>query len=120
MSGCCGGCTHRLPLAARQGISPRQIAIGGDSAGSGLTLATTQSLRDAGEPLPAALFLLSSWTDLPFSGNSIQPRKKVDPIFGHNDESLHYAPAYLGIHDPKYPLTLPIFADLVGLPPTLI
>src|SRR5436305_990837 len=35
------------------GLDPRRIAIGGDSAGGGLTVATLVSLRDAGLPLPA-------------------------------------------------------------------
>jgi monoterpene epsilon-lactone hydrolase len=35
-----------------QGIPARAIAVGGDSAGGGLTLALLTSLRDANEPLP--------------------------------------------------------------------
>jgi acetyl esterase/lipase len=104
----------------RQGISPQQIAIGGDSAGGGLTISSSVSLRDAGEPLPAALFLLSPWTDLTFSGDSIRTRKKADPIFNHNDDSFKFAPSYLGFHDPTNPSISPLFADLAGLPTTLI
>jgi monoterpene epsilon-lactone hydrolase len=103
-----------------QGIPGKQIAIGGDSAGGGLALATAVSLRDAGLALPAALFLLSPWTDLTFSGNSIQTRKKDDPIFTGEDNRFGFAPAYLGTHDPANPLISPLFADLYGLPPTLI
>lgn len=51
-----------------QGIPANKIAIGGDSAGGGLTLASAVSLRDAGRGLPAVLFLLSPWTDLTYSG----------------------------------------------------
>ncbi len=57
-----------------KGYSPEHIAIGGDSAGGGLTLATALSLRDNHEKIPAALFLLSPWTDLTFSGESIHAR----------------------------------------------
>ena len=103
-----------------QGIPAQQIAVGGDSAGGGLTLATATSLCDAGEALPAALFLLSPWTDLTFSGESHQTRKKVDPIFGGASTSLEFGPAYLGVHDPANPLISPLFADLHHLPPTLI
>jgi monoterpene epsilon-lactone hydrolase len=102
-----------------QGIPPKQIAIGGDSAGGGLTLAAAVSLRDAGEPLPAALFLLSPWTDLTFSGESIQSRRAVDPIFGH-DGGPQYVSPYVGDYDPAHPLISPLFADLHGLPPTLV
>jgi monoterpene epsilon-lactone hydrolase len=103
-----------------QDIPAKQIAVGGDSAGGGLTLATAVCLRDAGQPLPAALFLLSPWTDLTFSGNSIQARNKVDPIFGGEGNRLAFAPAYWGIHDPANPLISPLFANLHSLPPTLI
>ncbi len=104
----------------RQGISPQQIAIGGDSAGGGLTLSTALSLRANSETLPAGLFLISPWTDLTFSGNSMRTRKKIDPIFGKQGVTLQFAPSYLGIHDPSNPLISPLFADLKGLPPTFI
>jgi monoterpene epsilon-lactone hydrolase len=102
-----------------QGIPSNRIAIGGDSAGGGLTIATGVSLRDASAPLPAALFLISPWTDLTFSGDSIHTRLQVDPIFGRNG-GPHYVPAYAGSADPANPLISPLFADLHGLPPTLI
>ena len=44
----------------------------------------------------------------------------VDPIFGHNDDTRQFAPAYLGASDPANPLISPLFADLVGLPQTFI
>ncbi len=47
-----------------RGYDPEDIAIAGDSAGGGLAAATLVSLRDAGDPLPAAAMLLSPWTDL--------------------------------------------------------
>ena len=103
-----------------QGISERQIAIGGDSAGGGLTLATAVGLREGSQALPAALFLLSPWTDLTFSGDSIHTKKEVDPIFGGDGNRLGFAPAYLGVNDPTNPLISPLFADLHELPPTLI
>jgi monoterpene epsilon-lactone hydrolase len=103
-----------------QGIPPHCISVGGDSAGGGLTLATAVSLRDAGEPLPAALFLLSPWTDLTVSDESIHTKRPVDPIFGSNGDRLGFAPAYLGAHDPAHPMISPLFADLHGLPPALI
>ena len=105
-----------------QGISPSHIAIGGDSAGGGLAIATAIRLRDSDDPLPASLFLISPWTDLTFSGESHKTRKEVDPIFGNmvqNDES-GFAPSYLGREPPTNPLISPLLADLNGLPPTII
>ena len=103
-----------------QGVDGGQIAIGGDSAGGGLALATALCLREAGQKLPAALFLLSPWTDLTFSGESHRTLKKIDPIFGGESGSLEFGPAYLGVDDPTNPLISPLFADLHDLPPTLI
>jgi monoterpene epsilon-lactone hydrolase len=103
-----------------QKIPARKIAIGGDSAGGGLTLATTLRLRDTRQPLPGALFLLSPWTDLTFSGESVETRKGIDPIFGSGGNTPEFAPAYLGGQDPTNPLISPLFADLKSLPPTLI
>lgn len=105
-----------------QGYAPQHLAIGGDSAGGGLTIATAISLRDAGEPLPGALFLLSPWTDLTFSSESHRTRRVIDPIFGGVDESMNpeFVPAYLGGEDPSNPLISPLLGDLHGLPPTII
>ncbi|HMF68076.1 MAG TPA: alpha/beta hydrolase fold domain-containing protein, partial [Phyllobacterium sp.] len=47
-----------------QGVPAASIAIGGDSAGGGLTLATMIRLRGAGRPLPGCAWLVSPWVDL--------------------------------------------------------
>ncbi|NJN44351.1 MAG: alpha/beta hydrolase [Anaerolineae bacterium] len=52
----------------KDGISPQHIVLAGDSAGANLTLATALSLRDSGEPLPAALVCISPMTDLACKG----------------------------------------------------
>ncbi|MGD0865311.1 MAG: alpha/beta hydrolase [Rhizomicrobium sp.] len=101
------------------GIAPAKLAIAGDSAGGGLTIATLVALRDRKIPLPATAVTLSPWVDLTGSGESLRARAKRDPIVG--EEALHkMAAAYLGGADPKTPLASPIFADLKGLPPLLI
>jgi acetyl esterase/lipase len=102
-----------------QGYAPEHIAIGGDSAGGGLTLATALSLRDNHEPLPAALFLISPWTDLTFSGDSIRARAHRDPLLSDNGDGW-LINAYAGGNPLTHPYISPIFADPRGLPPTLI
>jgi acetyl esterase/lipase len=99
-------------------LPPENIVIGGDSAGGGLTLACALSLRDRDEPLPAALVCLSPWTDLTFSGETIQTLAGVDPLLKPN--KLPVAAYYTGSHDPAEALISPLFADLHGLPPLLI
>jgi acetyl esterase/lipase len=102
-----------------QGHAPEHIAIGGDSAGGGLTLATALSLRDNHEPLPAALFLISPWTDLTFSGDSIRARAHRDPILSDNGDGW-LINAYAGATPLAHPYISPVFGDPSGLPPTLI
>lgn len=102
-----------------QGISPRHIAIGGDSAGGGLTFATLVNLRDLGHELPAAAFTLSPWVDLEGLGESMQTKAAADPMI-QKDGLKRFADFYLAGANPKTPLAAPLHADLSGLPPILI
>jgi epsilon-lactone hydrolase len=101
------------------GTAPARIAIAGDSAGGGLTLATLTALRDAGEPLPAAAACLSPWVDLQGIGASMTSKAAVDP-FVQKEMIQFMAQQYLGDRDPRTPLAAPLYADLQGLPPLLI
>lgn len=98
---------------------PRKVAIAGDSAGGGLTIATLLSLRDGKVPLPAAGVCLSPWTDLAFSGESWSGKAAVDLVI-YAYKELEFARMYLGGLDPKTPLASPLYADLTGLPPLLV
>ncbi len=102
-----------------QGFKPEHIAIGGDSAGGNLAVVTLLALRDARVELPAAAILLSPWTDLTLSGESVTTRAEVDPMIKPGETGEHIA-YYVGNHDPASPLISPIFANLHGLPPLLI
>lgn len=101
------------------GFSPENIAVAGDSAGGGLALATSLALRDDGKDLPAALALLSPWTDLTFSGDSITARAKRDPFLRLEDQDW-MVQSYSGGKPLTHPYISPLFANLKGLPPTLI
>jgi acetyl esterase/lipase len=101
------------------GVSPRRMAIGGDSAGGGLTLATLVALRDAGAPLPAAAVCLSPWVDLEGIGASMTAKAAEDPVV--RKEMIQFmAQHYLAGRDPRTPLAAPLYADLRGLPPLCI
>ena len=101
------------------GVDPARVVIAGDSAGGGLTVATLISLRDAGDPLPAAAVCLSPWVDLEMTGDSMTTKAEADPMITQKDV-LEGAQAYLNGADPRAPLASPIHADLSGLPPLLI
>jgi epsilon-lactone hydrolase len=102
-----------------QGYKPGKIAISGDSAGGGLTLATLLSLRDARTPLPAAAAPISPWTDMEGTGASVKTRAAKDPMVGSSN-LLPMAKMYIGDQDPKNPLASPLHGDYRGLPPLLI
>jgi acetyl esterase/lipase len=105
-------------LLAR-GFKPEHIAFAGDSAGGNLAIVALLALRDAGVALPAAAILLSPWTDLTLSGESVKTRAEVDPMIKLGESSEQFA-YYVGDHDLTSPLISPVFADLHGLPPLLI
>jgi monoterpene epsilon-lactone hydrolase len=108
---------YRALLA--QGYEPQNIAVAGDSAGGGLSVAMLLSLRDAGDPLPAAVGLLSPWLDLSGQGESMSTRAEKDPWF--NPEDLPHVTRYYCADDElNNPLVSPVYDDGAGLPPTLI
>jgi monoterpene epsilon-lactone hydrolase len=108
---------YRFLLA--QGLRPARVAIAGDSAGGGLTLATLISIREAGLAMPAAAVCLSPWVDLEGIGESMKTRLHVDPVA--SPEGIgQLAQAYLAGKDPRTPLAAPLYAELKGLPPLLI
>ena len=104
----------------RQGLAANRIVVGGDSAGGGLTLALAMRLRDAGDELPAGLWLASPWTDLTMSGATLATKDAVDPLIHKSyleELASAYVPAGVVRTDPRIS---PLFADLRGLPPVLI
>ena len=105
--------------AAELGVDPSRLAIMGDSAGGGLTVATLVAIRDAKLPLPGAGACLSPWVDLEGIGESMTTKADVDPIV-QKAGLLQMAAAYLGGKAPRTPLAAPLYADLSGLPPLLI
>src|SRR4030095_16775599 len=103
-----------------QGIPAARIAIGGDSAGGGLTVALIARLRDAGEDLPTCAWLISPWTDLTMSGSTLATKDAVDPII-HKGYLEELAAAYLPAGmDRKDPRVSPLYADLRRFPPILV
>lgn len=101
------------------GYKPEQIIIGGDSAGGGLTMSTLLSLKEAGDALPALVVLLSPWTDLTGTGESMETRAEADPWL--SPEAARATPVlYIRDMDPRSPIVSSIYADLTGLPPMIV
>ena len=102
------------------GFRPGDIFIAGDSAGGGLTVATLLSLRHAGVPMPAAAVLLSPFLDVSASGESTTTRADQDPWFDASDLVVVADNYCTNVDELKNPLVSPVFANVAGLPPTLI
>ncbi len=101
------------------GFSASRLAIAGDSAGGGLTLAALMKLRDDGIALPAAAVPISPWTDMTLSGATMRTMAGQDPLC--NAEGLgRMAKWFVGDGDASDPYASPVFGDFVGLPPLLI
>ena len=101
------------------GTDPGAVAFAGDSAGGGLALGTLVALRDAGDPMPAAVVVLSPWTDLALTGESLRTRAAVDVMI-KPDGMAKTVDTYLAGQDPRHPYASPLYADRRGLPPMLI
>jgi acetyl esterase/lipase len=101
------------------GASPAGMTMAGDSAGGGLALAAMLKLRDEGAALPAAAAVMSPWTDLALTAASFRDNAGSDPMLIAEDVP-RFAAAYLGGTDARNPYASPLYADLRGLPPTMI
>ncbi|MBF6571441.1 MAG: alpha/beta hydrolase [Candidatus Binataceae bacterium] len=106
-------------LLLDQKYQPTRIAIAGDSAGGGLTIATLVNLRDKQLPLPGAAACISPWVDLAVSGASALTNAERDALVSRDILQM-FVKMYLGDRDPRIPLASPLYADLRGLPPLLI
>jgi epsilon-lactone hydrolase len=103
-----------------QGIAAAHIAIGGDSAGAGLTLGLMGRLRDAHEQLPACAWLISPWTDLTMSGSTLVSKAAIDPLI-HKGYLIELADTYVPVGlDRRDPRISPLYAVFENFPPMLI
>lgn len=100
-----------------KGYTPKQICLCGESAGGGLIYALCLRLKERGLPLPCGIIAISPWVDLTASGESYVTNKDDDPSL--TEELLRfYAKCYAD--DVRAPEVSPLFAELDGLPPSLI
>src|SRR5579884_1378873 len=104
------------------GIDAHRLAIGGDSAGGNLSVATALRLRDRGTPDRLKGLLLN------YGAFSAECSDEAEARFGGPDavlqraEMTHYYEAYLGregLARPA-PYAAPLLADLAALPPSFL
>lgn len=102
-----------------QGIPAGRIMFAGDSAGGQLSVIVQLRARNEGLPLPAAAMLMSPWTDLEVTGESMDYNDGNDALF-HAQWIKDMAAAFLNGCDPRDPDASPLHADLTGFGPMYI
>lgn len=122
------------------GYSPESILLAGESAGGGLCYSLALRLRELGIPMPAGIVAISPWCDLTNSGKSYDDNSDRDPSLSkelldfyssclvgavnretgvsNKDAVISDNPAFDELK--RAPYVSPLFADLSGMPKTLI
>ena len=132
-------CLEAYGYLLSNGYDASRIILCGESAGGGLAYALCQKLRAKGRTLPAGVIAVSPWTDLTMSGPSYTENLKRDPSITR-ERLKYFADCYAygeaigekpltprtnanpedDLRVKRHPLLSPLFADLAGMPPSLI
>ena len=97
------------------------IALGGTSAGGGLTLATVHQLIELGVDVPGAIYLGTPWADLTDASDSLHTNEQIDRVLLTYDGWLSAAARlYAGNHELTHRLISPVYGDFDGFPPTYL
>jgi acetyl esterase len=106
--------------AARIGVDPTRLAVGGDSAGGNLAAAVALLARDRGGAELVGQLLVYPNTD--YSANDRSMRENADPYLFNQTSVAWYWNHYLARKaDGRNPLASPLRAgDHSGLPPALV
>ena len=105
------------------GIDTARLALGGDSAGANLSLATLLSLRDANErALKAGLLIYGAY--LPYTAD-IETESQAaygdgSYVLSQADMRWFWNHYISGPTDNENPLAVPLLAELKGLPPLML
>jgi len=99
----------------------RSMAMGGSSAGGGLTLNAVQQLIKQNIDVPSALFVGTPGSDLSGTGDTFYTNRGVDrniPVYEGTIEAM--LQLYADGHDLKDPRISAIYGDFHGFPPTIL
>jgi acetyl esterase/lipase len=97
--------------------APREIVVGGGSAGGNLTAAMLLKARDLGLPMPAGAVLSTPEVDLTESGDSFFVNAGIDGMGSLMQANLLYANG----ESLENPYVSPLFGDFTkGFPPSII
>jgi epsilon-lactone hydrolase len=101
---------------------PQNIGIFGTSAGGILTAEVAVKLKQLNLPLPAALGMFSMLADFSRPGDSLNffTLNGLPGLLSPKDPNKRIGEEYAPYTDPRDPVLSPLYADLHGMPPTLL
>lgn len=98
-----------------------EIAIGGTSAGAGLSFATVLQAKNQNLPVPAAIFAGTPWADLTDTSDSLHVNEGIDRVLISYAGLLKLgADLYADGEDLTNPLISPLYGNFSGFPPTIL
>jgi acetyl esterase/lipase len=114
-------CENAYAALLALGFAPRDIVLGGESAGGNLVLGLLQRIRRRGWANPACAVTLSPVTELgrEFGLPSRLSRGRQDALLSV-DVMHRVVQHYVGSHDCADPEVSPLYADCRGFPPLYI
>lgn len=96
-----------------------RVAVGGDSAGGQLAIVTALRLREDAEQQPAGLLLVCPVTDFTDASETLRTNAESEPLLGLRHRTLALG-LYAGETPLRDPMLSPVYADLRGLPATIV
>ena len=98
----------------------KKAFISGDSAGGGLSVATTLAIKDDNGILPNAIMPISPWVEMDPVSQSYEDNKELDP-FVSKDGIAWFSSVYVpDENERKNPYASPLYGDFKDFPPMLI
>ena len=98
----------------------KKAFISGDSAGGGLSVATTLAIKDDNGILPNAIMPISPWVEMDPVSQSYEDNKELDP-FVSKDGIAWFSSVYVpNESERKNPYASPLYGDFKDFPPMLI